>query len=226
MKCSKRDAQTKTRKNHPIRMTLFMILSLCASTVFIIPALAQLKMFRCSVNFDKDFYRPGETVTMYGTVTSNDEPVEGVKVVVDVKDFGLSGLGAVTDSDGNWTLSFQVPDDQEFGTWQVEVSVDYEGNSITMLDLLQVGEDGEVDEIETLRARIAELNAEKMELEAENQVLQDQIQELEEENQRLRETSSGVSFGTVALALAVALALSVVVGLAVKKLLKRSREVI
>jgi len=214
--CSKRQVdpgQRKTRtEKYSIPAILFMIAVLCISTVFVAPSLAQMSPqdLQCSVKFDKSSYMPGETVTIHGTVTYKGEPVKGVRVAVDINDFGLTGLEAVTDSNGNWTLSFEVPEDQKFGTRLAEVTVEYEGVKMMEVHRLYVGE--EVDEVEVLRAQIAELNAEKMGLEAKIQGLQDRIRELEAENQRLREASSGVSFGTLA---AVAVVLGVVFCLAV-----------
>ncbi|RLI28592.1 hypothetical protein DRO58_01840 [Candidatus Bathyarchaeota archaeon] len=40
----------------------------CVAMLFIASVLAQFPQLRCSINFDKDFYMPGETVTMYGAV--------------------------------------------------------------------------------------------------------------------------------------------------------------
>jgi len=189
--------QRRTRTKWMNTLKSIMIIPLCTLTVLITPALAQHVPFRCSVKFDKDFYMPGEKVTIYGTVTFNDNPVEGAKVVVNIKDFGLSGLEATTDSNGNWTLSFRVPDNQKFGAWLVEVEVTYKENSIKMLQKIRIGEASEINEVEILKSRIAELNRENMELKDENQRLQDQIRELKEEVQRLQEAGSRVSFWTL-----------------------------
>ena len=167
--------QRRTRTKWMNTLKSIMIIPLCTLTVLITPALAQHVPFRCSVKFDKDFYMPGEKVTIYGTVTFNDNPVEGAKVVVNIKDFGLSGLEATTDSNGNWTLNFRVPDNQKFGTWLVEVEVTYKENSIKMLQKIRIGDASEINEVEILKSRIAELNRENMELKDENQRLQDQI---------------------------------------------------
>lgn len=141
---------------------------------------------------------------MYGTVVDGGKPVEGANIVVDAKAFGLGSLEAITDSNGNWTVSFEIPDDQEFGLWPVEVSVAYGAGSMMYTLMIQVGEVEKDDDVETvesevepLKERISELEARNQELEAENQMLQGRIQELEEEIQSLQETSSGVSYGTL-----------------------------
>ena len=134
---------------------------------------------------------------MYGTVIDDNKPVEGANVVVNITDFGLDRLETITDSNGNWTVSFEVPDDQEFGTWPVEVSVAYGGGSMMYTLMIQVGEVENEDDIEKVENEVEPLKAQIAELEAKNQILQGRIQELEEEIQRLQEISSGVSYGTL-----------------------------
>jgi len=163
------------------------------------------------VRFDKDFYMPGEKVTIYGTITFDGKPVGGAKVIVNIEDFGISGLEATTDSNGSWTLSFRVPEDQKFGTYPVEIEITHKGNTLKISHIIRVGEGGEISEVEVLRARIVELNRENMELKDENRRLKDRIQELEEEIQRLRESGGGVIFETLGI---LAIALAVIVGMA------------
>jgi len=213
-------SQRRARTKNMNIMATFTALSLCVLLTFTVSTLAQPqhKFYHPSVRFDKAFYMPGEKVTMYGTITFDGKPVEGAKVIVNVEDFGISGLEAITDSNGNWTLSFRVPEDQKFGTYPVEIEITHKGNTLKISHIIRVGEGGEINEVEVLRARIVELNRENMELKDENlrlqeknQRLKDKIQELQEEIQRLKEAGGGVSLETIGI---LAIALAVIVGLA------------
>jgi len=225
-----RSEQRRVRKKNMNIKATFTSLSLCVLLTLTASTLAQPqhKFYRPSVRFDKDFYMPGERVTIYGTITFDGKPVEGAKVIVNIEDFGISGLETTTDSNGNWTLSFQVPEDQKLGTYPVNIEITHKGNTVKISHIIRIGKGGETSMIEALTARIAELNRKNMELkdenrrlQEENQRLKDKIKELQEEIQRLKEASGGVSLETLGI---IAMALVVIVGIVVSVLAYKTRK--
>ena len=217
------------KKNVNITATL-EVLFLCVLLAFTTSTLAQPqhKFYRPSVRFDKEFYMPGEKVTIYGTITFDGKPVEGAKVIINIEDLGISGLETTTDSNGNWTVSFQVPKDQKLGTYPVNIEITHKKNTVKISHIIRIGKGGETSMIEALTARIAELNRKNMELKDENRRLQEEnqrlknkIKELQEEIQRLKEASGGVSLETLGI---IAMALAVIVGIAVSVLAYKTRK--
>ena len=217
------------KKNVNITATL-EVLFLCVLLAFTTSTLAQPqhKFYRPSVRFDKEFYMPGEKVTIYGTITFDGKPVEGAKVIINIEDLGISGLETTTDSNGNWTVSFQVPKDQKLGTYPVNIEITHNRNTVKISHIIRIGKGGETSMIEALTARIAELNRKNMELKDENRRLQEEnqrlknkIKELQEEIQRLKEASGGVSLETLGI---IAMALAVIVGIAVSVLAYKTRK--
>jgi len=217
------------KKNVNITATL-EVLFLCVLLAFTTSTLAQPqhKFYRPSVRFDKEFYMPGEKVTIYGTITFDGKPVEGAKVIINIEDLGISGLETTTDSNGNWTVSFQVPKDQKLGTYPVNIEITHKKNTVKISHIIRIGKGGETSMIEALTARIAELNRKNMELKDENRRLQEEnqrlknkIKELQEEIQRLKEASGGVSLETLGI---IAMALAVIVGIAVFVLAYKTRK--
>jgi len=208
----------------------FKALCLCVLLIFTTSTLAQPhhKFYRPSVRFDKDFYMPGEKVTIYGMITFDGKPVEGAKVIVNIEDFGISGLETTTDSNGNWTVSFQVPEDQKLGTYPVNIEITHNGNTVKISHIIRIGKGGETSMIEALTARIVELNRKNLELkdenrrlQEENQRLKDKIKELQEEIRRLKEASGGASLETLGV---IAMAIAVIVGIAASILAYKTRK--
>jgi len=197
-----------SKKNVNITATL-KALSLCELLTFTASTLAQPqhKFYRPSVRFDKDFYMPGETVTIYGKIIFDSKPVEGAKVIVNIEDFGISGLETTTDSNGNWTLSFQVPEDQKLGTYPVNIEITHKGNTVKISHIIQISKSSEMNMTEVLTARRAELNRKNM--------------ELKDENQRLQEASGGASFETLGI---IAMVLAVIVGISASILAYKTRK--
>ncbi|MCD6537730.1 hypothetical protein J7L18_03880 [Candidatus Bathyarchaeota archaeon] len=218
-----------SKKNVNITATLKVLflselLTFTASTL----AQPQHKFYHPSVRFDKDFYMPGERVTIYGTITFDGKPVEGAKVIVNIEDFGISDLETTTDSNGNWTLSFQVPEDQKLGTYPVNIEITHKGNTVKISHIIRIGKSSETNMIKVLTARIAELNRKNMELkdenrrlQEENQRLKDKIKELQKEIQRLKEASGGASLETLGI---IAIVLAVIVGISASILAYKTRK--
>ena len=191
-------------------LSLFVLPTFTASTL----AQPQHKFYRPSVRFDKGFYMPGERVTIYGTITFDGKPVEGAKVIVNIEDFSISGLETTTDSNGNWTLSFQVPEDQKLGTYPVNIEITYKGNTVKISHIIRIGKSSETNMVEVLTGRMAELNLKNMELKDENRRLQEEIQ-------RLKEASGGASFEKLGI---IAMVLAVIVGVSASILAYKTRE--
>ena len=191
-------------------LSLFVLPTFTASTL----AQPQHKFYRPSVRFDKGFYMPGERVTIYGTITFDGKPVEGAKVIVNIEDFSISGLETTTDSNGNWTLSFQVPEDQKLGTYPVNIEITHKGNTVKISHIIRIGKSSETNMVEVLTGRMAELNLKNMELKDENRRLQEEIQ-------RLKEASGGASFEKLGI---IAMVLAVIVGVSASILAYKTRE--
>jgi len=75
-----------------------------------------------TVAVSKTSYLHGETVTVSGNLKENDEAVPDEEIAVVIKDSldaVLTTLEAVTDSDGNYTVNWDVPSYAAPGTYTV-----------------------------------------------------------------------------------------------------------
>jgi uncharacterized protein YfaS (alpha-2-macroglobulin family) len=77
------------------------------------------------VNVGRSSYKPGETVSIYGNVTRGDGPVASALVALEVQDPKSSPIVirvVGTDSNGLYTLTFQLPSNAPLGTYVVNAS--------------------------------------------------------------------------------------------------------
>jgi hypothetical protein len=75
-----------------------------------------------TVAVSKTSYLHGETVTVSGNLKENDAPVPDEEIVVKIKDPSgaeLESLDTTTDSDGNYTVDWDVSSDAAPGTYTV-----------------------------------------------------------------------------------------------------------
>lgn len=87
-----------------------------------------------TVKTDNETYKPGETITVSGSVTYDGSPVQGTLVAVEVQDpKGTSLVIRVleTGEQGSYQTTFQLPLGCELGEYQVYASATHQDDEVT-----------------------------------------------------------------------------------------------
>jgi len=82
-----------------------------------------------TVETNSETYKPDETITIFGTVTYDDSPVQGILVAVEIQDPEGTPIAVrvlETDEQGNYQLTLQLTSESEMGEYKIYASASYE----------------------------------------------------------------------------------------------------